>query len=102
MRRRPRAPFYRITFHVSPARPGLARLVRPPVDGSSAFAGNAGERELHRLDDAARAAFAAVTRDIDPYPAPVVVAALVDGRPVDRPGVVPVAPWAPGASSRRP
>ena len=56
-----------------------------PVDGSSAFAGNAGERELHRLDHAARAAFAAVTRDLEPYPAPVVTAALVDGRPAADP-----------------
>ncbi len=76
--------FYRITFHVSPHDPGW-RVWYVPVDGSSAFAGNAGERELHRLDHAARAAFAAVTRDLDPYPAPVVTAALVDGRPAADP-----------------
>lgn len=76
--------FYRITFHVSPHDPGW-RVWYVPVDGSTAFAGNAGQMELHRLDDAARAVFAAVTRDLDPYPAPVVTAALVDGRPVQDP-----------------
>jgi hypothetical protein len=81
----PPGPFYRVTFHVSPGDPGWRVWYVPPVDGSSAFAGNAGERELHPLDVVARAAFAATTRDIDPYPAPVVVAALVDGRPVDDP-----------------
>jgi hypothetical protein len=79
-------PFYRVELRMSQRGDAWRVWYVPGSERSVATAGGGGRMSFARLDGPARAAFARVTRGVEPFRAPVVVQALVDGRPASGPG----------------
>jgi hypothetical protein len=82
----PPGPFYRVELRMSEFSDAWPVWYVPDGPRSIATAGSAGRMSFAPLDGRARAAFERVTRGIAPFRAPVVVQALVDGRPAGDPG----------------
>ena len=81
----PPGPFYRVELRMSERGDAWPVWYVPGSERSIATAGGGGRMSFASLDGEARAAFARVTRRVEPFRAPVVAQALVDGRPASDP-----------------
>lgn len=82
----PPGSFYRVELRMSERGDAWPVWYVQGSEPSIATAGGGGRASFASLDGRGRAAFARVTRGVEPFRAPVVAQALVDGRPASDPG----------------